>query len=233
MFKVENEENPIFPFIEILIKKNQNQYSLNSTRTNSIARMFIGVSPGILLSLLKNIGENIMELNSKLESNSYTANIQNMLYFVSKDIVTVKYPGLPEIFLARYFFQFDKSYMVLCNCCYKDLYKSKLNTFDLVFYIQNQNFWYTKGNEDCSKITLISRSSGNIVTSKCINTLSSILTNYGVFFIIYSLFTRLANMIVAIKRYLRIAVTEELEIEELFINNFLSSLDVKICKEVI
>ncbi|KAH8584172.1 transmembrane domain near C [Cryptosporidium sp. chipmunk genotype I] len=222
------EEDLIFPIIEVFIKKNCNQYSFNFTRINSIIRIFNGVTPDILLSLLKNSGKNVVEADSKIDTTSHTTDLQNVLSFKSKDIVTFKFRKIPEITLARYFFQFDKGHIVLCNCCYKDLYK--LNTFDLVFYIQSQDIECSNRSHKSSKITLISGSSGNAFANKHMDSLSSILTDYGVIYIIYSFFLQLVHAFMAIKKYLRITLCEE-KIEKLFVENFISNLDIQTCKK--
>ncbi|KAL5369186.1 putative transmembrane domain-containing protein [Cryptosporidium parvum] len=227
MANIGNEENHIFSIIEIFIKKNHKQYVLNSIRINSLVRIFNGVTPEILLNLLKNAGKNTEEGDSKIYACSNTTDVQKVLCFISKDIVTVKFHNTPDITLARYFFQFDECHIILCNCCYKESYN--LNTFDLIFYIQNQDFGRSNESHN-SKMTLISGSSGKSFTNKCMVPFGSVLTNYGTIYLIYSLFAWLVYILIAIKRYLSTKVSEE-EIEKLFIKNYISNLDIQTCKK--
>ncbi|KAK9172991.1 hypothetical protein CmeUKMEL1_02385 [Cryptosporidium meleagridis] len=227
MINTGNDENHIFSIIKIFIKKNHKQYMFNSTRINSLVRIFNGVTPKILLNLLKNPGKITEEDDSKIYASSNTTDVQKVLCFISKDIVTVKFHNIPEITLARYFFQFDGCHIVLCNCYYKESYK--LNTFDLIFYIQNQNFGRSNENQS-SKMTLISGSSGNSFTNRCMDPFESISANYGTIYVIYSFFAWLVYKLIAIKRYLNTKVSEE-EIEKLFIKNYISNLDIQTCKK--
>lgn len=230
MFSVRNDEKSIFPMIEILIKKNHLQYSLNSVRIDSTMRIFNGVSSGILLNLIKSIGNNIVEDSSKTEYDTCTSSMQSMLCFVGKDIVAVKYRYLPEIILARYFFKYDDDFVIICNSCYRSLRRGRLNTFDMVFHLQSQDLGRNNREESSCKIILISKGSGEIALGSSVKMHYQILPNYGMFYIIYSSFIYLMHIIMTIKRYLKIVFSGDLDIEKLFIEHFLSKLDTKIHK---
>lgn len=233
MFSPRNDEKSIFSIIDILIKKNHFQYSLNYVRIDSTMRIFRGVSSGVLLNLIKSIGRNIVEGTSKIECGSCIPSMRSMFCFVGKDMVTVKYRYLPEVILARYFFQYDDSLVIICNSCYKDVHKGRLNTFDIVIHVQSQDLGHNNRGESCCKITRISKDYGKITLGSDMKTLCPILPNYGIFYIIYSFFIYLIDLIITIKRCMKIMFSEDIDIEKLFIEGFLSNLDTDIHKKLL